>query len=96
MGYLKGCPGLSSKSVEKYINVERATEKGHMDQKRQGLRSTKKDVEKDEVIQDENNEKSNEVYIALEEISGKIYSDQTRKFPRIKSGNVVRYNFLCL
>ena len=64
-----------------------------MDQQRQGLRSTKIAVEKDEFIQDENNEKINEVYIALEEISGKIYSDQTGKFPRTSS---ISQNFIML
>ena len=52
-----------------------------MDQKRQGLRSTKKSLIVDDVAWDENNNKNNEVYIALKEVSVKIDSNQTGKFP---------------
>ena len=74
--------------------MENATVKGHLDQKSQGLRSTKVKIEKksankseikiesDTLQQEPNNAKTNEVYIALEDIDGKIYSDQTGKFPR--------------
>ena len=91
--FLRGWPGLTAKNAAKYITVENATVKGHLDQKSQGLRSTKPKIEKnnakseikiepDTPLQEPNNEKTNEVYIALEDIDGKIYSDQTGKFPR--------------
>ena len=35
--------------------------------------------------QEENNQKTHHVYIALEDIEGKIFSDQTGKFPRTSS-----------
>ena len=41
-GYLKGCPGLTAAGIIKYVSVEDATEMGHMKQKHQGTKSTKK------------------------------------------------------
>ena len=38
--------------------------------------------ELDTVTQEPNNEKTNEVYIALEEVRGKVYRNQTGKSPR--------------
>ena len=31
-GYLKGCPGLTSAEISKYVSVKDATEMGHMKQ----------------------------------------------------------------
>jgi hypothetical protein len=66
---LRGWPGLTAKNEAKYITVESATVKGHLDQKSQGLRSTKPKTEKkiankseikiehDTPLQEPNNEK---------------------------------------
>jgi hypothetical protein len=40
-GYFKGWPGLMAERVRRFISVVPATEKGHMDQVRQGLWSAK-------------------------------------------------------
>jgi hypothetical protein len=42
----RGWPGLTAKNASKYITVENATVKGHLDQKSQGLRSPKTKIEK--------------------------------------------------
>ena len=67
--FFRGWPGLTAKNTSKYITVENATVKGHLDQKSQGLRSTKVKIEKkiasqseikiesDTPQQDPNNEK---------------------------------------
>ena len=39
-GYLRGCPGLNAKDIQKYIGIEYATEMGHMKQTQKGVRST--------------------------------------------------------
>ena len=39
-GYLKGCPNLTARGVQKYLNPSPATTKGHMKRPRQGIRST--------------------------------------------------------
>jgi len=96
-GYLRGCPGLTTKRVNKYIKVEAATEKGHLRQVKQGTRSTK--VKKEEVVKEEstiippqepNNEKTHEVFFTAEEGEGLLYSDQTGAFP-IKSNRGNKY-----
>ena len=96
-GYFRGWPGLEAKKVNRYINIDEATEKGHMSQTRQNVRSTKKRTngeipQKNEmsyedinVKQEEPNERTNDVFIALEDVTGKVYSDQTGKFPRTSS-----------
>jgi len=40
--YLRGCKGLDATAIRKYIDVEEATEMGHMNQIQQGYRSTTK------------------------------------------------------
>jgi hypothetical protein len=40
-GYLKGFPGLTANRVRRHINVSIESKHGHMDQVRQGIRSTK-------------------------------------------------------
>ena len=39
-GYLRGCPGFDAATISKYIDVDDATEMGHMKQTQQGARST--------------------------------------------------------
>ena len=41
-GYLQGCPGLTAEAINKFIDVEDATEMGHMRQQPAGTRSTTK------------------------------------------------------
>ena len=41
-GYLKGFPGLTVDRVRRHIDVDAASERGHMDQVRQGQRSTRR------------------------------------------------------
>jgi hypothetical protein len=39
-GFLDGCPNLSEKLINKYLNASPATAKGHMKRPRHGIRST--------------------------------------------------------
>ena len=39
-GYLKGCIGLTTSAISKFIAIKDATEMGHMKQLQQGVRST--------------------------------------------------------
>ena len=82
-GYFRGWPGLTPDAIKKHIHTEEATIMGHLNQKQQGLRSTKtNNNHTDDCPQEPNNEKTNEVYIAMEDVQGKLYSDQTGAFPR--------------
>ena len=58
---------------------------GHMDQQRQGTRSTKpvpiKPDTMDEVTHLPNNKRSHHVYMTITDLDSKIYSNQTGRFP---------------
>ena len=89
-GYFRGWPQLTAKNVRCYIKNKPATIMGNLQQCKQGVRSTKtidNDTNNKDVMpnQEPNNKKTHLVFIALEDIEGKIYSDQTGKFPRTLS-----------
>ena len=80
-----------AKNVRQFITNKPATIMGHLHQSKQGIRLTKTkpfaqgDVHIDIPEQEVNNEKTHHVYIAMEDIEGKIYSNQTGKFPQTSS-----------
>ena len=84
-GYFKGWPGLTEARVRRFIKIVEETEMGHMDQHLQGTRSTKpvpiNTGTMEEVPQLPNNERSHHVYTKITDLDGKLYSDQTCRFP---------------
>ena len=94
-GYLKGFPGLTVDRVRRHINVDVASERGHMDQVRQGQRSTKPaassipivlprnrvDSNMDPQPQQPSNERTQHVFLTVHDVTGSIASDQTGRFP---------------
>ena len=84
-GYFKGWPGLTTTCVRRFVKVLEETEMGHMDQNRKGTRSTNPvPIETDtmeEVPQLPNNNHSHHVYMTITNLDGKLYSDQTGRFP---------------
>eukprot|EP00957_Ditylum_brightwellii_P061840 4693206-Ditylum_brightwellii.AAC.1 len=58
---------------------------GHLNQVRQGIRSTKEKHIEPECIQELKNNKTNHVYATIANLSGVIYTDQTGQFPRASS-----------
>ena len=83
-GYFKGWPGLTNKRVQKHIKVVDETEKGHMNRVQQGQRSSKtppKGDHMDTPEQTPTNEKTHLIFMTMVEATGKIYSDQTGRFP---------------
>ena len=84
-GYFKGCPGLTAACVRRFIKVVEETEMVHMDQQQQGTLSTKLVfVDPDtmeEVPQLPNNYRRHHVYMKITDLDGKLYSDQTGRFP---------------
>ena len=58
---------------------------GHMDQRRTGIRSTKSTATESDsmepVQQTPSNDHSHHVYMSITDIDGKLYSDQTGRFP---------------
>ena len=75
--------------VSKYLTKSPATEMGHMGQTRKHVRSTKPDkaISQDNEQQERNNQPTHNVFATIEE-TGKIYTDQTGRFPvRSSAGN---------
>jgi hypothetical protein len=81
-------PGLSLAALRKYPPHTTATAKGHMNQQRQGIQSTKKEVELPLLPEDTDlypasdapNDKTNVCFAAVIETTGRTFSDQTGRF----------------
>ena len=83
-GYFRGWPGLTSKRVRKFIKVVSETKMGHMDQRRTGIRSTNATTDSDSmepVLQAPLNDRTHHVYMTITDVEGRLYSDQTGRFP---------------
>ena len=93
-GYVRNLPGLTTKTLRRHPPQSVDTAKGHLDQTRKNLRSTKSGKPQDlnnkpvtSVSPDEfpeREDKSHHCYVAvqhIEEPTGKVYTDQTGKFP---------------
>jgi hypothetical protein len=105
LNYITNVPGVSAATFKKYAPFSAATVKGHLDQTRQNIRSTKTNVEDNETIDEQfpiqlttnNNDKANFCYTTIFEPTGKVYSDQTGNFKYVSSkGNsslVIMYDY---
>ena len=83
-------PGLTNSHIQRHLQKPMATSMGHLDQERQGLRSTKPKPAKD--TDDEPMETlttpTHTIFAAIEDIpirTGQIHTDQTGQFPAISS-----------
>ena len=102
-GYFKGWPGLTTKRVRRFIKVTDETELGHMDQRRAGIRSTRVPPDTapetdamEPVLQTPLNDRTHHVYMTTSDVEGKLYSDQTGRFPITSNrGNSVVAIFYC-
>ena len=104
--YFATWPGLTAGLVKKHLPKELATAKGHLKQEFQGLRSTqtKIKIQPDSVpsttpimTTDSPSVRTNWVFMQPIQITGKIFSDQTGRFPFTSSrGNkyvMIVYDF---
>lgn len=86
-------PGINLKNVNRYYPQSKATTKGHMDQTRKNIRPTPHDItetdDNDIVPQEADNIATNHLYLTIE-TTGKIYTDQTGRFP-VKSSRGNQY-----
>jgi hypothetical protein len=85
-GFFQSWPGLTATAVQKHLPKSEATTKGHMDQTRKNLRSTKTmDNSNLEEEQEPNSPQTHQIFAAIENTdkiyTGKIYTDQTGHFP---------------
>ena len=103
LNYITGVPGVTAAAFKKYAPFSTATIKGHLDQTRKNIRSTKTD-QIDSEHDDEifpilltGNDTANYCYTTVYEPTGKVYSDQTGNFQYASSkGNnslVIMYDY---
>jgi hypothetical protein len=92
-GHLATWPCLAEEAINKYLKLTPATTMGHMNQKRQNIRSTKKKViseSEDEDITPQGSGEKNHLFFAVVLDQGQIYTDLTGTFPaRSSKGNNV-------
>ncbi len=77
-------PGLTTTAVGKHFPDSDETQQGHMKKQRQGVRSTKQNVDKEQRTTS-NTKKMHNVYIKIHNVTETIYSDQTGCFPATSS-----------
>jgi hypothetical protein len=91
-GYLKGFPSLTAQCIHRHVQINNATEKGHMDQTHQGQCSTRPNPTNtfdannsfvnDDALPDHNNEGlTNLIFMVIHNITGLVFSNQTGHFP---------------
>ncbi len=93
-GYLKGFLGLTANRVHCHINVSIKSEWGHMDQVRQGIRSTKPaaatspivlladciNINMDAAPQEPTNKCTHHLFMTIREVTGSISTNQSGCF----------------
>jgi hypothetical protein len=80
-GHLIILPGLTEGAINKHLRLTPATAMGHMNQRRQNIRSTSKEpVEKNPTMDTDLGTKTHLVYAVVVN-QGQIYTDLTGKFP---------------
>jgi hypothetical protein len=93
-GYLKGFPGLTSQRVRRHIEINNAMEKGHMDQSRQGQRSTSSSPPAETTLPPTHDNAAADIlpfqikaglthliFMVIHDITGQVFTDQTGHFP---------------
>jgi hypothetical protein len=89
-GYLATWPGLTVEDINKHFKLTTATAMGHMNQKRQNIRSTKEkllEAENEVITPLVSGEKTHLVFAVVLD-KGQIYTDLTGSFPtRSSKGN---------
>jgi hypothetical protein len=85
--FFRSWPGLTTAAVRQHLTPSKATTKGHLDQTRKNIRSTKKATSHDVnldldamPIQDTDNKEMSFQFATIVD-SGRIYTDQTGCFP---------------
>ena len=92
-GHFTTWPGFTTEAVKKHLPKSDAMVKGHLDQKRKNIQSTQAPLisareDNDCMELDQPEIKCNVIYAAMitsHEITGKIYTDLTGRFPQQSS-----------
>jgi hypothetical protein len=93
-GHLITWPGLTEDAIHKHVRLTPATTMGHMNQRRQNIRSTSKEPLADAPMADTDlGTKTHLVYAVLVD-QGQLYTDLTGKFP-VRSSKGNSYAMVC-
>jgi hypothetical protein len=93
-GHMITWPGLTEDSINKHLKLTPATAMGHMNQRRQNIRSTSKaPIEKQQPPDTDLRTKTNLMYAVVVE-QGQFYTDLTGKFP-VRSSKGNSYVMVC-
>jgi hypothetical protein len=93
-GHLITWPGLTEDAINKHLKLTPATAMGHMNQRRQNIRSTSKaPIEKQQTPDTDLGTKTHLVYTVVVD-QGQLYTDLTGKFP-VRSSKGHSYVIVC-
>jgi hypothetical protein len=93
-GHLITWPGLTEDAINKHLKLTSATAMGHMNQRRQNIRSTSKaPIEKQQAPDTDLVTKTHLVYAVVVD-QGQLYTDLTGKFP-VQSSKGNSYVMVC-
>jgi hypothetical protein len=93
-GHLITCPGLTEDAINKHLKLTPATAMGHLNQRRQHIRSTSKaPIEKQQPPDKDLGTKTHLVYAVVVD-QGQLYTDLTGKFP-VRSSKGNSYVMVC-
>jgi hypothetical protein len=93
-GHMITWPGLTEEAINKHLKLTPATAMGHMNQRRQNIRSTSKaPIEKQQTPDTDLGTKTHLVYAVVVD-QGQLYTDLTGKFP-VRSSKGNSYVMVC-
>jgi hypothetical protein len=93
-GHIVTWPGLTEDAIHKHLKLMPATAMGHMNQRRQIIRSTSKTPIKDVPTTDTNLETKTHLVYAVSVDQEQLYTDLTGKFP-VRSSKGNSYVMVC-
>jgi hypothetical protein len=93
-GHLSSWPGLTEDAVNNHLKLMSATAMGHMNQRRQNIRSTSKAPIEKQQPPDADLGTSNHLVYAVIVDQGQLYTDLTGKFP-VQSSKGDSYVMIC-
>jgi hypothetical protein len=93
-GHLITWPGLTEAAINKHLHLTPATAMGHMNQRRQNMRSTSKAPTEQQQSPDPDLGSNTHLVYAVVANQAQLYTDLTGKFP-VRSSKGNSYIMLC-
>jgi hypothetical protein len=93
-GHLITWPGLTEDAINKHLKLKLATDMGHMNQRRQNIRSTSNALTSEQPTPDTDLDTETHLVYAVLVDQGQLYTDLTGKFP-VRSSKGNSYVMVC-